>query len=62
MPLIELFNGEREEPAHNNKNTSPEVERRLKASKDEESRGSVQPVSPETQIISFCFLLFAQIS
>lgn len=38
VPLTGLFNGEREETSHNN-NTSPEAERRLKDSKDEESGG-----------------------
>lgn len=40
VPLIELFNGEREKTSHNN-NTSPEAERRLTDSKEEESEGLV---------------------
>lgn len=36
VALTELFNGEREETSHSG-NTSPEAERRLKDSKDEES-------------------------
>ncbi|XP_037651433.1 synaptotagmin-like protein 1 isoform X1 [Sebastes umbrosus] len=52
VPLIELFNGEREKTSHNN-NTSPEAERRLTDSKEEESegsQGSLKPVpTPRTQ-------------
>ncbi|XP_070840968.1 synaptotagmin-like protein 1 isoform X1 [Chaetodon trifascialis] len=45
VPLAGLFIGEREEASHNN-NTSPEVERRLKDSQDEESRGSQENLKP----------------
>lgn len=41
VPLTGLFNGETEETSHNN-NTSPEAERRLKESKDEENGGLVK--------------------
>lgn len=41
VPLTELFNGETEETSHNN-NTSPEAERRLKDSKEDESGGLVR--------------------
>lgn len=50
-PLFGLFNGEKEKTSHNN-NTSPEVERRLKDIKDEESEGLVQRVTEK--IISPC--------
>ncbi|XP_073319354.1 synaptotagmin-like protein 1 [Pagrus major] len=40
-PLTELFNGEREETSHSS-NTSPQAERRLKDSKDEESEVLVE--------------------
>lgn len=45
VSLTGLFNGETKETSHNN-NTSPEAERRLKESKDEESGGLVRQKSP----------------
>lgn len=41
VPLNVLFNGEREETSHSS-NTSPEAERRLKDSKDDESEVLVE--------------------
>ncbi|XP_053190078.1 synaptotagmin-like protein 1 [Scomber japonicus] len=45
VPLTGLFNGETEETSHNN-NTSPEAEKRLKESKDEESGGTQGNLKP----------------
>ncbi|KAG8005173.1 Synaptotagmin-like protein 1 [Nibea albiflora] len=45
LPLTGLFNGETEETSHNN-NTSPEAERRLKDSKDDESGWSEGNLKP----------------
>ncbi|XP_044027200.1 synaptotagmin-like protein 1 isoform X2 [Siniperca chuatsi] len=45
VPLAGLFNGEREETSHNN-STSPEAERRLNDSKEEESGGSQGSLKP----------------
>lgn len=52
VPLTGLFNDEREETSHNN-NTSPEAERRLKDSQEEESRVLVKGVY-HRKIISHC--------
>ncbi|XP_044191481.1 synaptotagmin-like protein 1 isoform X2 [Thunnus albacares] len=45
VSLTGLFNGETKETSHNN-NTSPEAEKRLKESKDEESGGSQGSLKP----------------
>ncbi|XP_029298989.1 synaptotagmin-like protein 1 [Cottoperca gobio] len=46
VPLTVLFNGEREEETSHNNNASPEAERRLKDSREEDSGGSQGSLKP----------------